>query len=78
MPVTDEQLTYFYLSQGLAGRPYTLRGSQPLTQVFSAPLQPTVTAPVFTSLATVILKWNTMTDYIQYARQGTGIFQKFF
>lgn len=78
MPVTDEQLTYFYLSQGLAGRPYTLRGSQPLTQVFSAPLQPTVTAPVFTSLATVILKWNTMTDYIQYARQGTGILQKFF
>ena len=78
MPVTDEQLTYFYLSQGLAGRPYTLRGSQPLTQTFSATLQPTVTAPVFTSLATVILKWNTMTDYVNYARQGTGILQKFF
>lgn len=78
MPVTDEQLTYFYLSQGLAGRPYTLRGSQPLTQTFSATLQPTVTAPVFTSLATVILKWNTMTDYYNYANQGTGILQKFF
>lgn len=78
MPVTDEQLTYFYLSQGLAGRPYTLRGSQPLTQTFSATLQPTVTAPVFTSLATVILKWDTMTDYYNYANQGTGILQKFF
>lgn len=78
MPVTNEQLTYFYLSQGLAGRPYTLRGSQPLEQVFSATLQPTVTAPVFTSLATTILKWGTMTDYINYARQGTGILQKFF
>lgn len=78
MPVTDEQLTYFYLSQGLAGRPYTLRGSQPLEQVFSAPLQPTRTAPVFTSLATVILKWNTLTDYNNYANQGTGILQKFF
>ena len=78
MPVTDEQLTYFYLSQGLAGRPYTLRGSQPLTQTFSATLQPTVTAPVFTSLATVILKWNTMTEYNNYANQGTGIIQKFF
>ena len=78
MPVTDEQLTYFYLSQGLAGRPYTLRGSQPLTQTFSATLQPTVTAPVFTSLATTILKWDTMTDYYNYANQGTGILQKFF
>lgn len=78
MPVTNEQLTYFYLTQGLAGRPYTLRGSQPLTQTFSATLQPTVTAPVFTSLATTILKWNTMTDYLNYARQGTGILQKIF
>lgn len=80
MAITDEQVTYTYLAQGLSGSPYTLKATMPQTMEFTPsellPLAPTLTVSVFDKgLATTIHTWATLTDYYDWVNsQASYIF----
>lgn len=80
MAITDEQVTYSYLAQGLRGAPYTLRASMPQTIEFSpssiSPLLPTLTVSTLDKgLATSIHTWATLSDYYAWVNsQASYIF----
>lgn len=80
MAITNEQVTYTYLAQGLSGSPYTLKATMPQLVEFKPsgllPLLPTVSISSYNKgLATTIHTWATITDYYNWVNsQASYIF----
>lgn len=80
MAITNEQVTYTYLAQGLSGSPYTLKATMPQLVEFKPsdllPLLPTVSISSYNKgLATTIHTWATITDYYDWVNsQASYIF----
>lgn len=82
MPVTNEQLTYTYLSQGLNGTPYPLKADAPQTVTFHPspllPAMPDLNISTINKGAHIIMTWATYDDYVQYLRDTQNSEYMFF
>lgn len=75
MAITQEQMWYTWLSQGVSGTPYKLKATEIQTKVFHPnpllPAYPDKSIDVYTSTPyTIIQTWNNDTDFYAYSNSG--------
>ena len=75
MAITQEQMYYTWISQGVGGTPYRLKATEIQTKVFPPnpllPAYPDKSIDVYiTQPNTIIQTWNTDTDYYTYCNSG--------
>ena len=75
MAITQEQMWYTWLAQGVSGTPYRLKATEIQSKVFKPnpllPAYPDKTIDVYISYPnTIIQTWNTDNDYYNYSNSG--------